>query len=63
LLPLWYDSPAAHLRRLGANTFDARTLRVFSAAWLFFGLLIALVGHRVGERMREYRAAAHQAAT
>lgn len=37
-------------------TFDARMLRAFSAAWLFFSLLIALTSHRVEERIRAYRA-------
>jgi hypothetical protein len=37
--------------------FAEWTLRVFSASWLFFALLIALIGHRVEERIRGYRAA------
>ena len=35
--------------------FDARMLRVFSSAWIFFGLLIALLSHRVEERILGYR--------
>ena len=57
------DSVVRALAPGGVATYDARSLRVFSAAWLFFGLLIALAGHRVGERIREYRAAERQAAT
>jgi hypothetical protein len=57
------DSVVRALAPGSVATFDARTLRVFSAAWLFFGLLIALTGHRVEERIREYRAASRQAAT
>jgi hypothetical protein len=38
--------------------FEARSLRVFSAAWLFLGLLIAVVGHRIEDRIRAYRAIA-----
>ena len=57
------DSVVRALAPGAGRTFDARTLRLFSAAWLFFGLLIALTGHRVEERIREYRAAARQAAT
>ena len=57
------DSVVRALAPGSVATFEARTLRVFSAAWLFFGLLIALTGHRVEERIRDYRAAARQAAT
>ena len=42
--------------------FEARSLRVFSAAWLFLGLLIAVVGHRIEDRIRAYRTIARQAA-
>jgi len=52
------DSVVRALPPGSVATFDARTLRAFSAAWLFFGLLIALTGHRVEERIREYQAAA-----
>ena len=57
------DSVVRALAPGGVATYNARSLRAFSAAWLFFGLLIALAGHRVGERIREYRAAERQAAT
>jgi hypothetical protein len=38
--------------------FNAAMLRVFSAAWMFFGLLIAGTGDRIEQRIRAYRAAA-----
>lgn len=57
------DSVVRALAPGSVAMFEARTLRVFSAAWLFFGLLIALTGHRVEEKIREYRAAARQATT
>lgn len=42
--------------------FEAQMLRVFSAAWLFLGLFIAIVGHRIEDRIRAYRTIARQAA-
>ena len=42
-------------------TFDARMLRVFSAVWIFFGLLIAVTGDRIERRIRAYREVARQA--
>jgi hypothetical protein len=57
------DSVVRALAPGSVATFDARMLRAFSAVWLFFGLLIALTGHRVEERIREYRSTARQAAT
>ena len=57
------DSVVRALPPGSVATFDARMLRVFSAAWLFFGLLTALISHRVEERIHEYRAAERQAAT
>ena len=35
--------------------FESITLRVFSAGWIFFGLLTALIGHKVEGRIRMYR--------
>lgn len=35
--------------------FESVMLRVFSAAWIFFGLLTALVGHKVEGRIRMYQ--------
>ena len=57
------DSVVRALAAGSVARFDARMLRAFSGAWLFFGLLIALTGHRVEERIREYRAAVRQTAT
>ena len=34
---------------------QARSLRIFSASWLFFGLFIALLAHRVEDRIRAIR--------
>ena len=42
--------------------FEARSLRVFSSAWLFLGLLIAVIGHRIEDRIRAYHNIARQAA-
>jgi hypothetical protein len=56
------DSPARPLAPGSIAAFEARGLRVFSAAWLFFALLIALTGHRVQEKIRGYQAARRQAA-
>jgi hypothetical protein len=39
---------------------NARSLRIFSASWLFFGLLMALLSHRVEERIHGVRAPAPQ---
>jgi hypothetical protein len=38
--------------------FNVWMLRVFSAAWLFFGLLIAVAGDHIEQRIRGYRTAA-----
>jgi hypothetical protein len=57
------DSVVRALAPGAVARFDAVALRGFSAAWLFFGLLIALIGHRFEERIRAYRAAAGRAAT
>jgi hypothetical protein len=55
------DSVVRTLAPGSVAAFDSFMLRVFSAAWIFFGLLIALVSHRVEERIRGYRAARHSA--
>jgi len=39
------------------ETYAARELRLFSAAWLMFSLLIAWAGHVFDGRLRGYRAA------
>ena len=47
------------VRKIAPGTiarFEAHTLRLFSAAWLFFGLLIALSAHTVDARLRAYEA-------
>jgi hypothetical protein len=54
------DSVVRVLRPGSVAVLDARSLRLFSAAWLFFGLMIALTWHRIEERIRGYRAALHQ---
>ena len=51
------------VRTLPAGSVDehqARSLRIFSASWLCFGLGIALLSHRVEERIRGFRAAARR---
>lgn len=35
--------------------FESVMLRVFSAGWIFFGLLTALIGHKVEGRIRMYQ--------
>jgi hypothetical protein len=40
------------------EAFNAWMLRVFSAAWVFFGLLISVTGDRIEQRIRAYRAVA-----
>jgi hypothetical protein len=49
------DSSVTVLAPGATATFDARTLRLFSAAWMFFALTVALVSHGVAVRMRQYR--------
>jgi hypothetical protein len=39
------------------DTYAARELRLFSAAWLMFSLMIVWSGHVVDGRLRGYRAA------
>jgi hypothetical protein len=46
------------VRTLPAGSVDAhhaRSLRIFSASWVFFGLLVALLAHRVEDRIRALR--------
>ena len=54
------DSVVRVLNPGSVAVFDARSLRLFSAAWLFFGLMIALTWHRIEEKIRGYRAALRQ---
>jgi hypothetical protein len=37
------------------DAHHARSLRIFSASWIFFGLFIALMAHRVEDRIRALR--------
>ena len=56
-------SPPRSLAPGSIAAFEARGLRLFSAAWIFFALLIALTGHRIQEKIRGYQAArGHDAA-
>ena len=54
------DSVVRVLKPGSVAVFDARSLRLFSAAWLFFALMIALTWHRIEEKIRGYRAALHR---
>ena len=51
------DSSVTALAPGATAAFEARTLRLFSAAWMFFALTAALVSCGVEARVRAYRAA------
>ena len=40
-----------------ASLYAARELRLFSSAWTFFALIVALTSHRITQRNRAYRSA------
>ena len=44
------------------DQFFARELRVFSACWMFFALIISLAWHKLGHRIRQFRNASHGSA-
>lgn len=52
---LYHGVAVRELAPGSVHHFESVMLRVFSAGWIFFGLLIALTGHKVEGRIRMYR--------
>lgn len=56
-LEVWVrDYEAVRVLEPGSvRAFEARELRVFSAGWVFFSLVIALAAHAVERRIKQYQ--------